>query len=99
MLAQVLADDVNVGYEAFHNDVVVSVNGEHPVDMLDFVRAMDFATGEVVVKLSTGATVLLDAAAARAAEPRILATYHVPGDRSADLPKRRVAPAKKRRGK
>ena len=99
VLAQVLADDVNVGYEAFHNDVVVSVNGEHPVDMLDFVRLMDVASGEVVMKLSTGAIVLLDAAAARAAEPRILATYHVPGDRSADLPKRRVVATKKKRGK
>ena len=45
---------------------------------------------EVVLKLSSGATVLLDAAAAKAAMPRIMKQYHVPGDRSADLV---VAPA------
>lgn len=89
VLAQVLADAVNVGYEAFHNDIVTSVNGVQPVDMLDFIRRVDKADGDVVIKLSSGATVLLDAAMAREAEDRILDLYHVPGDRSVDLPKRR----------
>ncbi|MBZ0150293.1 MAG: trypsin-like peptidase domain-containing protein [Planctomycetes bacterium] len=95
VLAQVLADAVNVGYEAFHNDVVVSINGTAPVDMRDFVRRLDAATGEVVFKLSSGATVLLDAEEARAAMPRILTRYHVPGDRSADLARRSLAKKKK----
>jgi len=86
VLAQVLADAVNVGYEPFHNDVVEQVNGEAPVDMADFVRRMDAATGEVVLLLSSGAKVLLDADAARASMPRILSRYHVPSDRSPDLP-------------
>jgi S1-C subfamily serine protease len=88
VLAQVLADAVNVGYEPFQNDVVVSVNGEKPVDMGDFVRLVDAAKGEVVLRLSSGNTVLFDVDAAREAEARILACYHVPGDRSADLPPR-----------
>ncbi|MBL8728680.1 MAG: trypsin-like peptidase domain-containing protein [Planctomycetes bacterium] len=101
VLAQVLADAVNVGYEPFHNDVVEQVNGEAPVDMADFVRRMDRATGEVVLLLSSGAKVLLDADAARASMPRILSRYHVPGDRSPDLPqaggaaRRRTARAKR----
>lgn len=90
VLAQVLADAVNVGYEAFHNDIVTSINGTPPVDMLDFIRRVDKADGEVVIKLSSGATVLLDAATAREAEARIIDLYHVPGDRSVDLPKRRA---------
>lgn len=89
VLAQVLADAVNVGYEVFHNDVVVSINGKAPVDMVDFVKCVDKADGEVVIKLSSGATVLLDAEEARAAEERILDLYHLPGDRSVDLAKRR----------
>lgn len=97
VLAQVLADAVNVGYEPFHNDVVDLVNGEAPVDMADFVRRMDAATGEVVVQLTSGAKVILDAEAARAAMPRILARYHVPGDRSADLPQRGAAKRRVRR--
>jgi S1-C subfamily serine protease len=85
VLAHVLADKVNVGYEPFTNDVVASVGGEKPVDMRDFIRMVDAAKGEVVLKLTSGATVLLDAAEARAALPRILSRYHVPGDRSPDL--------------
>lgn len=96
VLAQVLADAVNVGYEPFHNDVVASVNGHAPVDMTDFVRCIDDARGEVVIRLSSGAQVLLDASAARAAEPRILSRYHVPGDRSPDLVGARVSSTTKR---
>lgn len=96
VLAHVLADKVNVGYEPFTNDLVASVGGEKPVDMRDFVRLVDAAKGEVVLKLSSGATVLLDAAEARAALPRILSRYHVPGDRSPDLEGSKKA---KRRGK
>ena len=97
VLAQVLADAVNVGYEPFHNDVIATVNGHAPVDMRDFVQRMDAAKGEVVIKLSSGATVLLDADEARQAQPRILSRYHVPGDRSADLLGRRKAAAVLRR--
>ncbi len=85
VLAHVLADRVNVGYEPFANDVVATVSGERPVDMRDFARLVDAAKGEVVIKLTSGSTVLLDAAEARAALPRILSRYHVPGDRSPDL--------------
>lgn len=91
VLAQVLADDVNVGYESFANEIVEAVNGARPVDMADFVRRIDRCEGEVVIKLSSGSTVLLDAAAARAGAARIQALYHVPGDRSDDLPGRKAS--------
>ena len=89
VLAQVLADDVNVGYESFANDAVTGVDGKLPVDMADFVKRMDGAEGEVVVRLASGATVLLDVRAARAAEGRIRDLYHLPGDRSQGLRKSR----------
>jgi S1-C subfamily serine protease len=92
VLAQVLADKVNVGYEPFMNDVVALVNGVRPVDMRDFIARMDAAVGDVVLKLSSGATVLLDANAAKASMPRILQQYHVPGDRSPDLAATASAP-------
>jgi hypothetical protein len=90
VLAHVLADAVNVGYEPFANDVVATVNGVRPVDMRDFIARMDAAKAEVVVKLTSGSTVLLDSKVAKAAMPRIKKQYHVPGDRSPDL----GAPAK-----
>jgi S1-C subfamily serine protease len=92
VLQQVLADAVNVGYEPFTNDVVTEVNGKAPADLRDFVQMIDAVDGEVVLRLSSGATVLFDAREARAAHPRILSRYHVPGDRSTDLP----APGKAR---
>jgi S1-C subfamily serine protease len=98
VLAHVLADKVNVGYEPFTNDVVATVGGERPIDMRDFVRLVDAAKGEVVLKLTSGATVLLDANEARAALPRILSRYHVPGDRSPELlPADRRRPPRPRR--
>ncbi|MDO8348901.1 MAG: serine protease [Planctomycetota bacterium] len=99
VLAQVLADAVNVGYEPFVNDLVVAVNGHAPVDMADFVARIDACRGEVVLKLSSGGTVLLVASEARIAQARILQRYRVPGDRSADLltPSKTAGP--RRRGK
>lgn len=85
VLSQVLADEVNVGYEPFHNDYVVEVNGVKPRDLRQFVSIVDGAKDQVVVRTGSGGTVLLDAKAARAAQKRIQQQYHVPSDRSPDL--------------
>lgn len=86
VLAQVLADAVNVGYEPFTNDVVVAVAGNSPANLREFVQQIDAMRGEVLLQMSSGAKILLDADEARAAHSRILSRYRVPGDRSADLP-------------
>jgi hypothetical protein len=85
VLAHVLADEVNVGYEQFQNDTVVEINGKQPTDLREFVALVDAVKAEVVLKLSSGGIVLVDARAARKARERILRQYHVPADRSADL--------------
>ncbi len=85
VLSKVLADEINVGYENFYNESVVSVNGHAPRDLADFVRHLDLAEGGVEIRTSRQGTVVLDAAQARAATPRIKERYHVLRDRSADL--------------
>ena len=90
VLTQVLADAVNVGYEPFVNYVVVEVDGIRPVNMVDFVTAVEGSTGDVCIKLSNGASVLLPAAAARSAHERIMTRYRLPCDRSPDLPRPRA---------
>jgi len=85
VLTEVLADEVNVSYEGYTYDSVVSVGGERPRDMRDFVRRMDAAAGQVEIRTSTDAVIVVDVAAAREANARILARYRVPGDRSPDL--------------
>jgi S1-C subfamily serine protease len=85
VLAHVLADEVNVGYEQFQNDSIVEVNGQKPRDLREFVAIVDAAKDEVVMHLYSKGVVLLDARAARRAREHILRRYHVPADRSADL--------------
>jgi S1-C subfamily serine protease len=85
VLAQVLADETNVGYEHFHNDAIVEINGTKPRDLREFVAIVDAARKDVVMHTSSGGTVLLDARAARKAQGRIRQKYRVPGDRSPDL--------------
>ncbi|MCA8949141.1 MAG: trypsin-like peptidase domain-containing protein [Planctomycetes bacterium] len=98
VLAHVLADAVNVGYEPFVNDVVVEVNGTGPANMAEFVRLLEAAQGDVSIRLSSGAIVLLPAVDAWAANARIAARYQLPGDRSRDLPAaRRTARTRKRK--
>ncbi len=85
VLAQVLADEVNVGYEHFHNDAIVEINGRQPRDLREFVAIVDAAKAEVVLRTSSGGTVMVDARAARKAQMRIHRQYRVPADRSPDL--------------
>lgn len=85
VLAQVLSDEVNVGYEQFHNDCVVAVNGIPPRDLREFVAIVDGAPRSVELQMGSSGRVLVDARAARKAHGRLLARYRVPGDRSPDL--------------
>ena len=85
VMAQVLADEINVGYENFQNDAVVDVNGRKVRDLRDLVAVIDSSLEAVVMKTSSGGTVMLDARAARQARERVHKQYKVPADRSDDL--------------
>ena len=85
ILNQILADEINVGYQHLYNEGVAEVNGRPPRDMSDFVRMLEGATGLVEIRTSTDGVVVLDSDQVRAATPRILARYHIARDRSADL--------------
>ncbi len=85
VLTQVLADEINIGYSPFQDECVVSIGGERPVDLADFARRIDACAELVDLRTSLGGRIVLDAAAAREAGPRILARYRVPTDRSEAL--------------
>lgn len=86
ILTQVLADKLNVGYAHLHNESVVSIDGHQPSGMADFVSRLLAATGIVEIQMSSGGVIVLDAAEAKAATPRILERYRISKDRSAGLP-------------
>lgn len=88
VIAQILADESNVGYEIFHNDVVLECNGQRVRDLEHLVQLVDAAKGTVALRTGSGGTALFDCAKAREARARIDAKYRVPADRSADLPDR-----------
>jgi hypothetical protein len=85
ILTQVLADEINVGYEHLYSESVVAVNGRMPRDMIDFVQQVEGTRGLVEIKTSSDGVIVLDADAANAGNQRILSRYRIARDRSPDL--------------
>jgi S1-C subfamily serine protease len=85
ILTQILADEINVGYEHLYSESVVAVEGQMPRDMADFVRRVEAAHGLIEIRTSSEGLIVLDAARAREANPRIMERYRITHDRSPDL--------------
>ena len=86
ILTQILADEINVGYAHLYNEAVATLNGRQPLDMVDFVQMLSSAHGVVEITTTSGGIIMLDADEVRKAQPRILARYHIPRDRTPGLP-------------
>ena len=78
ILTQILADEINVGYQHLHSEAVVSINGEKPSGLADFVERLSAATGAVEIRMSSNGLIVLDADAVHAANARILQRYRIP---------------------
>lgn len=85
VLTQVLADEINVGYEHLYSESVVAVNGRMPRDMADFVARVEGTRGLIEIRTSSDGYVVLDSEKVREATARILQRYHIVRDRSRDL--------------
>lgn len=85
VLSHILADAVNCGYDNLHDESVIAVNGAPVLDFESFVATLDAAEGTVVLTLSKGGLLVLDAKQAHAVNPSILARYNIMLDRSSDL--------------
>lgn len=85
VLSKILADEINLGYESFHNESIASLNGSLPVDMKDFVARMDASEGRLTLETSLGGTIVFDVSEARESSQRILERYGIRDDRSKDL--------------
>jgi S1-C subfamily serine protease len=85
VLTQVLADEINVGYEHLYSESVVAVNGRMPRDMADFVAMVAGSRGLTEIRTSSDGYIVLDSEKVREATARILERYHIVRDRSRDL--------------
>jgi S1-C subfamily serine protease len=85
VLTQILADELNVGYENLYSESVIAVNGRMPRDMIDFVSTVESSQGTVEIRTSSDSYIVLDCAKAHAAATRILDRYRIARDRSTDL--------------
>jgi len=86
LVLKVLPADINEGYHNLANWVVESVNGEAILNLRDLIRKVEGSDSPFVVLAgAVGHQIVLDRARAEEAAARVLATYRVPSDRSADL--------------
>ena len=85
VLSQVLADEINVGYEHLYNEAIKTVNGRVPLNMVDLVTTIENSPGVVELKTSSAGTIMLDSTEVASANQRILTRYHINADRSPDL--------------
>lgn len=86
VLTQILAHEINVGYGHLYNESIVELDGVMPRDMRDFVERIEAAEGVVEMRTSRGGVIVFDTEVARRGGAEILARYHIPRDRSKDLP-------------
>lgn len=84
-LTQILADEVNVGYERFQNEVVRLVDDTLVRDIEHLVELLEGAQDVVELTTSNARRLVFDPRAAHAARERILSRYRIPHDRSRDL--------------
>lgn len=88
VLSQVLAADVNVGYEEIVNTQVLALNGRPVHDMRALVAAAEDESldGDFIrLDLEYNQVVILKRRAAREAMPAILEQHCIAADRSEDL--------------
>ena len=86
ILSQVLADEINIGYEGLYSESVVSVNGKKPRDMAHFVALVETSTSNVQIRTSTNALIVLDVKGVAERGSIILDRYRIERDRSTNLP-------------
>lgn len=82
ILSQVLADEINQGYEERYRESIIAVGDTKPRDMKHFVELVENAKDTLVMRTSQGGLIVLDAKEAQASQSRILKRYHIPRDRN-----------------
>lgn len=83
MLAQVLPDDVNIGYHEFINGIIAKVNGRPIVTLPDLIAAFENCKKDFhLIEDIRGFKIVLNRRAVEKSNTRILKKYKISSDRS-----------------
>ena len=86
LLSQVLADEINAGYQGMHDVEVRAVNGERVENLKALKRAVEKATGAFLrLDLADDRVLVVNREEAEKTHARIMAKHRVPGRMSRDL--------------
>jgi S1-C subfamily serine protease len=86
IVSHILADENNVGYEDYTNEIIDAVNGTSVRDLAHLVELVESITeGYVEFRTNYNELLVLDVTSSREANPAILKRYRVTSDRSPDL--------------
>jgi len=85
VLTQVLADEINLGYDTLYNQIVHKVEGKIVSDLAHLAKLVKAAKETTTVQLKNGCTIVLDANMAQERNEVILERYQVPKFASNDL--------------
>ena len=82
LLAEVLSDEANVGYQELDSVELISINGQKVHSLKEVVDMVDNCTEKYITFLfDDDIPVILDLDHLREATPRVLERYRVPSDR------------------
>lgn len=86
VLAQVMGDEVNIGYENMANRILEKVNGKKISCLKDLAEIIDAQKdGYVKFEFKDNGFAIIDIKEMKSARARIEKNYKIPSDRSADL--------------
>lgn len=86
IIADVLADEVNMGYENVYWEIVDQVNGQEVAGMEELVELLESNRGEFqVIETERGDQIVLDRKEARKSRRRVMKQYSIERDRSEHL--------------
>uniref|UniRef100_A0A5B7A483 Putative DEGP protease 2 isoform 1 n=1 Tax=Davidia involucrata TaxID=16924 RepID=A0A5B7A483_DAVIN len=86
VLSQVLANEVNIGYEDMGNQQILKFNGTRIRSIRHLAHLVDSCEDKYLVfEFENNYLAVLEREAATAASPRILKDYGIPSERSSDL--------------
>ncbi len=88
VLAQMMADESNVGYQELRYRAIKKINGKKVRNLDEFIKEIEsMKDGFLELKLEGYAKIVLDIKKCREATARVMKRYRIPADRSQDLKK------------